>query len=86
MLHKMKNQIFRFDDVGGYSSIVDEEGSAEPWREKLCKSCTGRMTRGEMASCLGESSSCESQPGAVDGEDQGHVLGSSRRLDGRDAG
>lgn len=68
------------------SSIVDEEGSAEPWREKLCKACTGRMIRGEMTSCLGESSSCESQPGAVDMEDQGHVLGSSRRLDGRDAG
>ena len=36
--------------------------------------------------CLGESSFCESQPGAVKVEDQGHVLGSSRRLDGRDAG
>ena len=39
-----------------------------------------------MASCLGESSSCESQPGAVEVEDQGHVLGGSRRLEGRDAG
>ena len=37
-----------------------------------------------MTSCLGESSSCESKPGAVDGEDQGHVLARSRRLDGRD--
>ena len=33
------------------------------------------MIRGEMTFCLGESSSCESQPGAVDVEDQGHVLG-----------
>ena len=69
------------------SSIIDEEGSAEPWREKLCKACTGRMIRGEMTSCLGESSSCESQPGAMDMEYQGHaLLRSSRRLDGRDAG
>ena len=68
------------------SSIVDEEGSAKPWREKLRKACTGRMTRGEMTSCLGESSSCESQPEVVYGEDQGHAPGSYRRLDGRDAG
>ena len=39
-----------------------------------------------MTSRLGESSSCESQPGAVDGEDQGHVPGRSKRLDGQDAG
>ena len=26
--------------------------------------------KGKMTSCLGESSSCESQPGAVDGEDK----------------
>ena len=50
------------------------------------KHVPGRMTKGEMTSCLGGSSSCESQPGAVDGEDLGHVLGSSRRLDGCDAG
>ena len=44
------------------------------------------MTKGEMTSCLGESSSCESQPGVVEVEDQGHELGSARHLDGRDAG
>ena len=37
-----------------------------------------------MASCFGESSSCESQPEAVDGQDLGHIRGSSRRLDGKD--
>ena len=42
--------------------------------------------KGKMTSCLGEISSCESQPGAVNVEDQEHVPGSSRRLDGRDAG
>ena len=67
------------------SSIADEEGSAEPLREKLRKSMY-REDKRDMTSCLGESSFCETQPGAVDWEDQGHVLGSSRRLDGRDAG
>ena len=67
------------------SSIVDEEGSVEPWREKLCKACTGRLTRGEMTSCPGDSLSCESLPGAVELEDQGHALGSSRRLDAHNA-
>ena len=47
------------------SSIVDEEGSAEPWRGKLRDGCNGRITgRGEITSFLRESSSCESQPGA----------------------
>ena len=66
------------------SSIVDEEGSAELGRETRWKACTGRMTRGKMISCLGKSSSYESHPGAVDGEDQGHVQGNSRRLDGQE--
>ena len=69
------------------SSIVDTEKSAEPWREKLLKACTGRMTStGEMTSCLGEISSFESQPGAVNGDGQGHVPESSRCLDGQNAG
>ena len=39
----------------------------------------------KMASCLGESSSRKSQPGAVDWEDQGHVPRSSERLGGENA-
>ena len=39
-----------------------------------------------MTYCLGESSSCESQFRAEDGEDQGYVPGGSRRLDEQGAG
>ena len=50
------------------------------------KSVYQEDVKGKMTPCLGESSFCKSQPRAVDGEDQGHVLGCSRRLDGQDAG
>lgn len=68
------------------SSSVDEKGISEPGRDKLRKDMyRENMARGKMTCCLGKSSSCESQSGAVD-EDQGQVPKSSRRLDGYDTG
>ena len=60
-------------------------------RMRESRSCEKHVPGGwqgvsKSISCLGESSSRESQPGAVDGEDLGHVLEGSRRLNGRDAG